>query len=93
MITIVAKNVVKEDKIEEFKKEAQEVIEGSKSEKGCISYDLYQDMDCPNILTFIEQWKDEKAIEIHRNTDHFKKVVPRLRALVDEKETRRYKLA
>lgn len=93
MITIVSKQMVKEDKIEEFKKETQELIKGSKGEEGCISYGLYQDVDCPNILTFIEHWKDEKAIELHRDTDHFKKVVPSLGDMIDGKEVHFYKLA
>lgn len=29
-------------------------------------------------LTFIEEWKDEKAIEIHNNSEHFKSIVPKL---------------
>jgi len=92
MIHIVAKNPVKKEQIETFKILAKELILKSKEEKGCIAYDLYEDVNNSSILTFIEIWEDEEAIELHNKSEHFQKIVPKLGKLVDgEKEVKLYK--
>ena len=77
MIKIVAKNTVKKENKADFINTAKELIEKSRSEEGCISYTLNENLD-GKYLTFIEEWKDEKAIEIHNNSEHFKSIVPKL---------------
>lgn len=86
MITIVAKTFVKEDKIEEFINFANELIIESRKEKGCKMYQLYQDTDNKNVLTFIEKWEDEEAIDIHNRSIHFKNILPKLNC-IQEKDT------
>lgn len=78
MIRIVSKNYIKLDKIEKFKELADELIKESLKEEGCIDYNLYEDFNNNQILTFIEGWRDEEAVDFHRNTPHFKKIVPQL---------------
>lgn len=78
MITIVAKTVVKESEINNFIDLAQELISESKKEAGCIEYNLYQDTNDKNVLTFIERWESEEAINIHNETPHFTSIVPKL---------------
>lgn len=58
MIKITAKSIVKAGAREEFIATARELVENSRAEAGNISYHLYEDIDDPNILTFIEEWKD-----------------------------------
>lgn len=76
MIRIVAQSIVKDDKREEYIKLGKELIEKSRQEQGCISYGLFQDIKNPSIITFIEDWKDQNAIDLHNNTEHFKRIVP-----------------
>ena len=77
MIKIVAKNPITNENKTKFIETAKELIEKSRKEKGCISYNLYESTD-GKYLTFIEEWKDEKAIENHNNSEHFKSIVPKL---------------
>lgn len=77
MIKIVARNPVSSENKAKFIETAKELIEKSRKEKGCISYNLYESVD-GKYLTFIEEWKDEKAIESHNNSEHFKAIVPKL---------------
>lgn len=86
MITIIAKCTVKEDKIQAFKTLAKELVNESKKEEGCLSYELNQDVNNGNILTFIEQWENKEAIDSHNNSAHFKFIVPKLGEL-QEKES------
>jgi len=76
MITIVAKSIIKEGKVEEFKALAKELIEESRKETGCISYNLNQDLNDKNVLTFLEEWQDKEAIALHNSSAHFTRIVP-----------------
>lgn len=77
MIKIVAKNTVKKENKADFINTAKELIEKSMAEEGCISYTLNESLD-GKYLTFIEEWKDEKSIEMHNNSEHFKSIVQKL---------------
>lgn len=81
MITIIAKNLIKQGKTEEFKALSKELINQSRKEKGNISYNLYEDTTDSNILTFIEQWQDKEAINLHNNSAHFTSIVPKFAEL------------
>lgn len=43
-----------------------------KDEPGCLRFDVVQDRDDPNRLYYYEVYKDEAALEAHRQTAHFK---------------------
>ena len=77
MIKIIAKNPVSSENKAKFIETAKELIEKSRKESGCISYNLFESVD-GKYLTFIEEWKNEKAIEEHNNSAHFKSIVPKL---------------
>jgi len=76
MIKIVAKSVVKDGEKDQYLKVAKELIEKSKKEEGCISYELFEDINDGSVLTFIEEWKDSDAINSHNNSEHFTRIVP-----------------
>jgi len=91
MIVIVSKNTVKEEKVEEFKNLTKELIKLSQKEEGCIEYNLYQDIKNPKVLTFIEKWKSEEDFEKHKETNHFKDIVPKIKSFNQEGELNLYK--
>ena len=71
MITIVAESSVKPDKTDDFLKIARDLVEASRGEEGNVSYVLYADLKDPAKYTFIENWKDQAAIDSHNATAHF----------------------
>lgn len=91
MIKVVAKSVVKKEKIEEYKEMVNELIEKTRNENKNISYELYQDVDNPQVITFIEEWKDQQGLEKHMNSDHFEKIVSQLNELRETSEVNVYK--
>lgn len=91
MIYVVAKNFIKEGKTEEFRQQAARLIEETRKEAGCIFYDLCQDINNPNVLTFIEKWQDKEALDLHMNMPHFKEIVPKLGELRESSELAIYK--
>lgn len=78
MIKVVAKSIVKDDKIEEFKSYAEELASETRKEEGCISYQLFQDVNNSKILTFIEEWESLDSLQNHMKTKHFVEIVPKL---------------
>ncbi len=83
MITLVARNTVKPEHLEEFKQLVKGLIEASQKEAGCIEYNLYMDKANPNVLTFIEKWADKPAVDAHSASPHFTSTFPKLKELCE----------
>ena len=78
MIHILASFKVKNDKLSDFIKLCNELIEESRKEEGCVSYHLQQNTERENYLVFVEKWKSNEAIEKHNSSEHFTRIVPLL---------------
>ncbi|MDF2530956.1 MAG: antibiotic biosynthesis monooxygenase [Clostridia bacterium] len=91
MIFVVSKSIIKEGKAAEYKQQTVRLIEETRKEAGCISYDLCEDIDNPNILTFIEKWEDKQHLDLHMKTAHFMEIVPKLKDLRVSSELSIYK--
>ena len=78
MIKIIAKNYVKPECVQVFIDTAKELIEKSCAEEGNIFYTLNVSKNDPNTLVFIENWKDQAAIDFHNKTEHFTSIAPKL---------------
>ncbi len=83
---MVAKNYVKPEKVQEFLGLCKSLVELSLKDEGCIDYGLYQELENSGTLTFLEEWKDEKSLDQHLNSNHFKEIFPLLSEYL-EKET------
>ncbi len=79
MLYIVSKNLVKPGKNQAFREAARELIELTRKEEGNLSYDLCDDVEHPNVLTFVERWQDREAIDRHMHSEHFCRIVPQLK--------------
>ncbi|SDL52605.1 putative quinol monooxygenase [Halarsenatibacter silvermanii] len=65
MIKVVAKLIVQEDKIDEFKKKTENLIAKTRQEDGNISYELHQDINNNQIFSFLEEWQREEHLKKH----------------------------
>ena len=93
MIKVIARCVVKQESLEDYKRIAAQLVAETMKEEGVISYDLYQDIHHPQILTFIEEWESEKALENHGKTPHYQRLVPQLDEFRLEKQVDIYRPA
>jgi Uncharacterized conserved protein len=85
MIKIVAKQTVKQDKIDSFISIAKTLVEETnRSDAGCISYGLFQDSKDPTTLTFIEEWENQDALDKHMAAKHFTQIFPQLGELCEK---------
>lgn len=92
MIKLVSKGYFYEDKIGEAIKLYEVLVKESKKEKGCLAYNLFQDKNDKTILTMIEEWKSDDCLEYHKNSDHFKKLVPIISTFRKKAELNIYEL-
>lgn len=85
MIKVVARSIAHPEHIEKIIELSKLLVESSLLEEGCIDYGLFQDINDPNVLTMIETWSDETALENHKSSEHVKAIVPKLNELRKEK--------
>lgn len=78
MIKIIARSIIKENHLSDALHLYQFLVKETVKEQGCISYELFQELDNPNNLTLIEEWEDEDALQRHTQTPHFVDLVGKL---------------
>jgi len=71
-LTIAANIIAKADKIELVKNELLKLIELTRSEAGCINYDLHQDNENPAHFMFYENWQSRELWQAHMENQHLK---------------------
>lgn len=86
MVKVIAKFFVKEDKVEEFLKLASVLVEESRKEEGCVSYNLLQDVSNPQTLIMVEEWESAKILKTHMASAHFTSIIPEMSLLQFQKE-------
>ena len=70
MIIVNADLPVKDEKKDEVIKQAETLINASRTHDGNISYNLYRDV-LDDTLIFIEKWESKEALEAHMQTPEF----------------------
>lgn len=84
MITVVAKNHIKEDRVDEFLASARHLVEEtSKNDSGCVRYELFQNLSEPQVSTIIEEWEDKDSLEKHMASKHFREASASFAGLVE----------
>ncbi|MDF2631799.1 MAG: putative monooxygenase [Caproiciproducens sp.] len=84
MIKIVAKHTIKQGKINDFVATIKPLIkETNQNHRGCIDYELFQDMENPLIFTMIEEWENQSFLGEHMKYELFKETIANLDAYLD----------
>jgi|WetSurMetagenome_2_1015567.scaffolds.fasta_scaffold271667_2 quinol monooxygenase YgiN len=73
MIIVTAKIEVKPGRKDAFILETKNLISNTRKEEGSISYELYVNTENDNKLVMLELWEDINALNVHVETDHYKK--------------------
>lgn len=74
---------VKPGKLAETLEAAKAHIAASRLEPGCLSFDFYANVDGSDTLVTVEQYKDQAALDAHRQTPHFRAFMPVMMANVE----------
>lgn len=70
-IVLIARLKVKADKIEAAKSAALSIVEPSRSEAGCINYDIHQSIEDETLFFWHETWISKAALDAHFATPFF----------------------
>ncbi len=81
-MTIIARLTVKPEKTKDFIDAAKEIIGKSNKEPGCTFYQLYQDPYDNTKFVFVEEYKNQAAVDSHFATEHFKAFGPKIGDMV-----------
>lgn len=76
MLKVIAQDFIAPDKIDEVAPLYRELIEKTRQEPHCISYELCVNEKDPGHFIFIEEWPDRAALDAHCQTEHFQRLVP-----------------
>jgi len=71
-ITVLALVKVKEGMEETARQVLLSMVNPTRSEPGCISYNLHQAADEKSLFMFYENWESMEDLEKHRETPHLK---------------------
>ncbi len=85
MLIRIVKLTFKQENISSFEAIFEETKEKIINFEGCSRLELYQDMQDPNIFFTYSHWENEAALEAYRNSDFFKTVWSKTKALFQEK--------
>lgn len=76
MLKVIAQDFIKLEHIQDVMPLYTELVAKTKEEPLCISYELYIDQKDAGHFVFVEEWPDRAALDVHCNTEHFKRLVP-----------------
>lgn len=71
-VTVLAILKAKEGMEEAVKQQVLSLVEPTRSEPSCISYDVHQGIDDKSLFVFYENWKNMEGLEKHREMPHLK---------------------
>ncbi len=76
MLKVIAQHFIKSECLDVVRPLYQELIEKTRREELCISYELFVDQQDEGHFVFVEEWPDRAALDVHCATEHFKRLVP-----------------
>lgn len=91
-LKVIARIKARPEKIEEMRALLSGLVEPTRAEAGCVRYELLHNTADPSDFTFVEEWRDDSALESHFNTEHLKAALTRFQELAAEPlDLRRYR--
>jgi quinol monooxygenase YgiN len=69
-VTVIARFKAKPGMEETVRQEVMNLVAPTRSEAGCINYDLHQSSDDPSLLMLYENWVSKEALDEHLAMPH-----------------------
>lgn len=93
MVRVVALFKAKPDKIEELREVLTAFVGPTVKEKGCVFYQLHQNLADPTDFSFLEEWESEEDLNAHSQSEHIQAGRKKLPDLLSAPgDVRRYNL-
>jgi quinol monooxygenase YgiN len=83
-VHVIATFLAEMGKEDEMEKALQEIIEPTRSEPGCIRYDLLRSLVGANYVefVFVEEWESEEALDAHGQMPYIQGLRSRIKNLM-----------
>ena len=75
MITMMVTYVAKEGREDNLESRLREMTGHTRQEPGCLAYVAHRSQQEPRKFVLYEQYVDEAALNVHRTSDYFKRIV------------------
>jgi quinol monooxygenase YgiN len=90
-VRVVARVVARPGKVEELRALLRGLIEPTRREPGCVTYELLQNITDPTDFTFVEEWSSNADLDAHLQSAHLRNARFRLPELAAaDPDIRRY---
>ena len=90
-VQVVARIVARSGKEDELRTLLRGLIEPTRREPGCVTYELLQNTADPTDFTFVEEWSSGADLDAHLQSAHLRNARSRLPELtVADPDIRRY---
>lgn len=83
MLKVIAQDFIHPDHVDTVLPLYRELVEATRQEPLCLSYELFIDQKDPGHFVFIETWPHRAALDAHCASEHFQRLVP----LIDRHQT------
>lgn len=70
MVKVMATLISKSDKVDDTRAALSGLVDPTRAEEGCISYELFQSDDDPKEFVTVEEWADDDAVAHHLASEH-----------------------
>jgi len=85
VLKVIAQDFIRVDAVDIVTPLYRELVELTRREPLCMSYDLFTDQKDPGHFVFIETWPDRAALDLHCASEHFRRLVPQIDAYQRDK--------
>lgn len=92
-LRVVARIQARPEKVDEVRELLLALIEPTRREQGCVTYELLQNRDDPCDFTFVEEWACDADLDAHAASDHLRTIGTKLAPVVAaQPDIRKYEL-
>ena len=69
---MVAHFVAKPESVEDVERYLSAMVDPTRAEDGCVTYELLQNADDPTDFTFVEEWASKADLDRHAESEHIR---------------------
>lgn len=78
MLKVIAQDFIFLDKVKLVTRLYAELIKLTRAEPLCLSYELFIDQKDAGHFVFVELWPHREALDLHCQSEHFRRLVPQI---------------
>ena len=83
LLTVVAKVIAKNEFTDEVGMNLRKLLFPTRSENGCVNYDLHRSIENPAIYIFHENWKSKSHLDAHLQSQHLTSCMDNIKHMIE----------